>query len=44
MNISGADGKSTIEALIDLDAGNDPDEWNVYLMSISQTKNLQRNS
>jgi len=61
MNISGADGKSTIEAReataaqhaeweqsrdqaisdgeIDLDAGNDPDEWNVYLMSISQTKN-----
>jgi len=28
---------------IDLDAGNDPDEWNVYLMSIPQTKNLQRN-
>jgi hypothetical protein len=28
---------------IDLDAGNDPDEWNVYLISIPQTKNLQRN-
>jgi hypothetical protein len=23
---------------IDLDAGNDPDEWNVYLMSISKAK------
>ena len=25
---------------IDLDAGNDPDEWNVYLMSIPQTKKV----
>jgi hypothetical protein len=28
---------------IDLDAGNDPDEWNVYLMSIPQTKKIHRN-
>ncbi len=27
---------------IDLDAHNDPDEWNVYLMSIPQTKKVQR--
>ncbi len=27
---------------IDLDARNDPDEWNVYLMSIPQTKKVQR--
>ncbi len=28
---------------IDLDARNDPDEWNVYLMSVSQTKKVRRN-
>ncbi len=28
---------------IDLDAGNDPDEWSVYLMSIPLTKKVQRN-
>ena len=27
---------------IDLDAGNNPDEWNVYLMSIHRTKKVQR--
>ena len=27
---------------IDLDSGDDPDEWNVYLTSISQTKKLKR--
>jgi hypothetical protein len=27
---------------IDLDAGNDPDEWNVYLMSIPRTNKIQR--
>jgi hypothetical protein len=28
---------------IDLDAGDDPDEWNVYLTSNPQTKKLKRN-
>jgi hypothetical protein len=28
---------------IDLDAGNDPDEWNVYLMSIPLTNKPKRN-
>jgi hypothetical protein len=28
---------------IDLDSGDDPDEWNVYLTSIPQTKILKRN-
>ncbi len=28
---------------IDLDAGDDPDEWNVYLTSIPQKKKLRRN-
>lgn len=28
---------------IDLDAGNDPDEWSVYLMSIPLTNKVQRN-
>jgi hypothetical protein len=28
---------------IDLDAGNDPDEWNVYLMSLPQNKKGRRN-
>ena len=27
---------------IDLDAGNDPDEWNVYLVGISQMNKVQR--
>ncbi len=27
---------------IDLDAGNDPDEWNVYLTSASPAKTVQR--
>jgi hypothetical protein len=27
---------------IDLDAGDDPDEWSVYLTSIPQTKKLKR--
>ena len=27
---------------IDLDAGNNPDEWHVYLMSIHRTKKVQR--
>jgi hypothetical protein len=27
---------------IDLNAGNNPDEWNVYLMSIHRTKKVQR--
>src|ERR1700730_13401146 len=27
---------------IDLDAGDDPDEWNVYLTSIPRTKKFQR--
>ena len=27
---------------IDLDARKDPDEWNVYLMSIPQTRKVQR--
>ncbi len=29
---------------IDLDAGNNPDEWNVYLLGTSGTKNVQRKS
>jgi len=28
---------------IDLDARNDPDEWNVYLIGIPPTKKVQRN-
>ncbi len=28
---------------IDLDAGNDPDEWNVYLTSVPPTKKVRRN-
>src|SRR5580700_4872664 len=28
---------------IDLDAGNDPDEWNVYLMGVPGTNKVQRN-
>ena len=27
---------------IDLDAGNNPDEWNVYLLGASRTNNVQR--
>ena len=27
---------------IDLDAGNDPDEWNVYLLGASRTNKVQR--
>jgi hypothetical protein len=27
---------------IDLDAGNDPDEWEVYLMSVPELKKLKR--
>jgi hypothetical protein len=34
--------QAIIDGEIDLDAGNDPDEWNVYLISIPPKKTVQR--
>ncbi|MGB8633588.1 MAG: hypothetical protein WCD69_30145 [Xanthobacteraceae bacterium] len=34
--------QAIIDGEIDLDAGNNPDEWNVYLLGASRTNNVQR--
>jgi hypothetical protein len=35
-------GNSLVTKQIDLDAGNNPDEWNVYLLGASRTSKVQR--
>jgi hypothetical protein len=35
-------GQAINDGEIDLDAGNNPDEWNVYLMAIPRTNKVQR--
>ena len=34
--------QAIIDGEIDLDAGNNPDEWNVYLLGASRTNKVQR--